>query len=362
MESAKSSTSHSPVLVASDSPPVWVDIDNPPQVQYLVPVAREFAARGCRIMLTARDNSITHQLLVDQGVDFLSVGKRFGRQTSRKILGVLGRAWLLMRTVRDFSPRIAVAASRSAAIAARLLNIPCFIICDYEHAELRSYTFLRSYLVSPEIIPSAVFRNKGFAADRLLSIPGLKEDLTFFGQELSVVKAYSVPDPARVVVLLRPPAAETHYYERKSSILYQALLTHLTRLENMHVIFLPRYEWQVEEFTCLPWEGSWEVPEKPIPPIPLLKAADLVVSSGGTMLREACYLNVPAYSIFQSQIGAVDQTLCRTGRLVLLSSPEEFGGLRIVKKQMALTMMRPNQERIMSSLIDQCLQRASAAR
>jgi hypothetical protein len=42
------------------------------------------------------------------------------------------------------------------------------------------------------------------------------------------------------------------------------------------------------------------------------------MSSGGTMLREAAYLGIPAYSIFRSEVGAVDRYLEATGRLHLL--------------------------------------------
>jgi predicted glycosyltransferase len=51
---------------------------------------------------------------------------------------------------------------------------------------------------------------------------------------------------------------------------------------------------------------------------------DAVVSAGGTMLREAAYLGVPAYSIFRSRVGAVDRQLAAAGRLCMLRSPADF--------------------------------------
>jgi predicted glycosyltransferase len=63
---------------------------------------------------------------------------------------------------------------------------------------------------------------------------------------------------------------------------------------------------------------------EPVHFVSLLRGVDLVVSSGGTMLREAAYLGVPAYSIFRSRIGAVDRYLESIGRLRLVSSAEDF--------------------------------------
>ena len=34
---------------------VWIDIDNPPQVQYLSPFERAFARLGAEVVVTARD-------------------------------------------------------------------------------------------------------------------------------------------------------------------------------------------------------------------------------------------------------------------------------------------------------------------
>ena len=41
------------------------------------------------------------------------------------------------------------------------------------------------------------------------------------------------------------------------------------------------------------------------------------------MNREAAALGIPVYSIFRGTIGAVDQALQKSGRLVLIERPEE---------------------------------------
>jgi predicted glycosyltransferase len=50
--------------------------------------------------------------------------------------------------------------------------------------------------------------------------------------------------------------------------------------------------------------------------------ADLVISAGGTMNREAVSLGVPAYTTFAGHLGAVDELLIADGRLRVLTSPE----------------------------------------
>ena len=60
------------------------------------------------------------------------------------------------------------------------------------------------------------------------------------------------------------------------------------------------------------------VPRDPLDGPSLLAAADLSISGGGTMNREAALLGTPAYSIFTGPTGALDEELIRTGRLVAI--------------------------------------------
>lgn len=51
----------------------------------------------------------------------------------------------------------------------------------------------------------------------------------------------------------------------------------------------------------------------------LIAAADLVVSAGGSMNREAVALGVPVYTTYGGRLGGVDEALIRSGRLRPLS-------------------------------------------
>jgi predicted glycosyltransferase len=61
----------------------------------------------------------------------------------------------------------------------------------------------------------------------------------------------------------------------------------------------------------------------------LIALADLVVSAGGTMNREAAALGVPVYTTYGGRLGGVDEALIRDGRLVPLSDPR---ALRLEKR------------------------------
>ena len=66
------------------------------------------------------------------------------------------------------------------------------------------------------------------------------------------------------------------------------------------------------------------VPERAVDAQSLIAYADLVVSAGGTMNREAVALGVPVLTIFSGRMGAVDEGLIAEGRLRELADPAEL--------------------------------------
>ena len=57
----------------------------------------------------------------------------------------------------------------------------------------------------------------------------------------------------------------------------------------------------------------------------LIALADLVVSAGGTMNREAVALGTPVYTTFAGRMGGVDEKLIAEGRLAVLTISGNWG-------------------------------------
>jgi predicted glycosyltransferase len=63
------------------------------------------------------------------------------------------------------------------------------------------------------------------------------------------------------------------------------------------------------------------VPERAVDAQSLIALADVVVSAGGTMNREAAALGVPVYTTYGGRLGGVDEELIRQARLKPLTDP-----------------------------------------
>ena len=82
--------------------------------------------------------------------------------------------------------------------------------------------------------------------------------------------------------------------------------------DGVQPVVLPRVDSQRRELAGVP---GFVVPEHAIDAQSLIAYADLVISAGGTMNREAVALGTPVYTTFEGRLGAVDERLIEEGRL-----------------------------------------------
>jgi uncharacterized protein len=106
------------------------------------------------------------------------------------------------------------------------------------------------------------------------------------------------------------------------------LLRRLSADERTQTVVLARTPDQRQAIRALGFERI-HIPERSVDGRSLVALADLLVSAGGTMNREAAVLGTPVWSIFEGRLGAVDEQLARQGRLRFLTDPAE---LEIEKK------------------------------
>jgi predicted glycosyltransferase len=339
---------------------VWIDIDNPPQVQYLLPFKAPFEARGFEVVVTARDYGITLELLRGRGIAHHAVGGEVVGGRVRKAGAALRRARTLGRLFgRSDRPDIVLTASRAAALAGRRFGTPTFTLIDYEHVDLKVPRVTGSYVLHPEAIGREVFEAKGFARDRLIGFVGLKEGITFSDVDLQAIAPFDLGPAATGAprLLFRPPAERAHYYAGRATDLTTAMLEQLAARHDVQVVLAPRYDHQIAYVERLDWVQPPIVLRHPAPFAPLLLAIDAVMSSGGTMLREAAYLGIPAYSIFRSEIGAVDRYLETAGRLRIVEQAGELEQIAFEAAGPVAPVFAPGRE-LVDGLVDEMVARS----
>jgi len=302
---------------------VWIDMTASAHVLVFRPLIQTLRARGDEVEITAREYAQTLQLLELHGLEAKVIGQHGGRSRTGKARSLASRLHALRRWAkgRDFDVALAHG-SHELTITARRLGVPSSTTFDYEWAWLQHQLGCRAAtkVVVPDTIPPERLRPYGVDERKLLQYAGLKEEyyLSDFEPDPAALEAWEL-DPARVLVVLRPPP-DVSLYHRHSNPLFPQTLDFLGSRDDVHAIVIPRTDEQraFVQRLALP---SVIVPERAVDAQSLIAYADLVVSSGGTMNREAAALGVPVYTTFGGRLGGVDEALIREGRLVPLSDP-----------------------------------------
>jgi predicted glycosyltransferase len=310
---------------------IWVDLVNSPQVLVLRPIIAEFERRGHQVVLTSRDFAQTRQLADQLGLSHVSFGRHGGSSPVRAVVYNLERVAVLARFAFAHGFDLALSHnSYSQALAARVLGIPFVTMMDYEHHRANHLAFrLARRVLVPQVFPEEALRAFG-ACDKTVRYPGLKEELYLasFHPQPGFRSSLGVPEHA-VTVVLRPPAIWADYYHGHGDT-FAAVLDRL-RMSSAYVVYLPRVRQQSQLVSVLP-PHRLLVPGQAIDGPNLLAHSDVVISGGGTMIREAAVLGTPAYSIFEGKLGAVDAHLADEGRLRWIHDSRDVDTIQLEHK------------------------------
>jgi len=314
---------------------IWIDLANSPHVPFFGALLPELEARGHTITWTARRFAQTVELARMIGLDPFVIGGFGGAGLAGKAGNLIGRAASLARWARSHSFDLALSHNSYAQVAAaRVLKLRSVTLMDYEHQPANHLAFrLASRVIVPRAFPDDALRRYGARGAKVRRYAGTKEDVYLadfvpdprFAETLSELGI----DEAAVLVVVRPPARDALYH-RFENELFDQLLKRLTSRTDVKVILLARTDAQRAAFVNR--GANITVPRVALDGANLIAYADLVVSAGGTMNREAAALGVPAATIYAGRWAAIDEELVREGRLRRISTREDLEDLPLEKK------------------------------
>jgi uncharacterized protein len=316
---------------------IWIALANSPHVPFFRALVPEFAARGHEVVVTAREFAQTVELARAAGLAPDVVGGHGGRGLTGKAGNLAGRAARLARWARGRDLDLAVSHNSYTQIAAaRWLGLSSVTLMDYEHQPANHLAFrLASRIIVPRAFPDAALRRFGARARKVRRYDGTKEDVyladftpdpTFAAQlrELGV-------ESTDVCVVVRPPARDALYH-RFENELFDELLARLRARADVKVIMLARSNEQRELYGARA-APNFILPQHALDGANLIAAADLIISAGGTMNREAAALGVPAATIYAGRWAAIDEELVREGRLRRIATRADLDAVTLRKKE-----------------------------
>ena len=319
---------------------IWIDLANSPHVPFFRALVSEFRARGHEVETTAREFAQTVELAETAGLAPAVVGRHGGGKLAGKAGNLLGRAWALARWARGRGFDLAVGHnSYSQVVAARLIGVRAVTLMDYEHQPANHLAFrLASRVVVPRAFPADALRRFGARASKVRRYEGIKEDvyLADFAPDprfaARLREQFGVDTERDTLVVVRPPAREALYH-RFENELFEEMLARLLAAPRVKLMLLARNDAQRASLSSRFASENFIAPRAALDGANLLACADLVISAGGTMNREAAALGVPAATVYAGRPAAVDDELVREGRLKRIATREDLESLSVEKKR-----------------------------
>ncbi|MEM3698128.1 MAG: DUF354 domain-containing protein [Candidatus Bathyarchaeia archaeon] len=265
---------------------IWYDALTGKHVRYGAAIAARLRRLGCDVILTTRKHPDTLELAKTLGENFIPVGQYNPTSLYTRLTHSVKRILTLSKMFKDDLPVVAI--SHQSVELCRVafgLNVPIILTADTPHATaVNKLTVpLAKAIIVSEAIPKKVYKEYG--ASTLLQFKGVDE--VAWIKELKNPQKYDYKKPLIVVRQIETKAA---YAVGKSDITEQ-IAKKLATIGN--VVFLTRYRRTKRK--------NLIIPKHFVDSASLVADADLVVSAGGTIAREAALQGTP--SIVISEFG-----------------------------------------------------------
>lgn len=275
---------------------LWIDVMTPKQARVFSEVYRRARERGHEVLLTARLHGETTQILEMEGIPHVTAGRHGGGDPLSKLRSYASRALELIDPVTEFDPDVLVSLSSPEATRVAFgLGIGVVSLNDTPHSvHVGRLTLpLSDRLVYPAAVPAHRWLGLGARSESLRPYYGVDE-VSWVRPRLGE----AVREVGGRLAVVRPEESHASYLAGSlgSTSVVEPCLRFLLG-SGYRVVLLPRYDDQREYFRSRYGEGV-DIPEGAVDPVPLYASADVVISGGGTMSREAAMFGTPGISLF----------------------------------------------------------------
>lgn len=287
---------------------IWYDACTGKHVRYGTAIARRLRKLGHEVILTTRKHPDTLALAKILNEEFLPVGEYNPTNLSTRLKESAKRVLKLFEMLKNSIPDIAI--SHQSVELCRIafgLNIPTILTADTPHATaVNKLTIpLASVLVVSEAIPKHFFTRYG--RPKIFQFKGVDE--VAWIKDFNPSKGFDFKGP---IIVVRQMETRASYAAGKCDIAGK-MAKKLTALGN--VIFLPRYG-APEKTDLINLKAFTDSAS-------LVANADLVVSAGGTISREAALQGVPSIVISDFGRTYVNKYLSEKGFPLFIVHPSK---------------------------------------
>lgn len=291
---------------------IWFDIEEPKTAVMFKSLFKMFQEEGAELLITARDYDSTIQILDDSNINFKQVGKHGGERLEDKLQTYVERLKDLLPIVKDFSPDFFVTfSSVEGTRIAYGLRIPSIGFNDEPRNEpvcKLIFPFLNN-IITPQCVPIEWYINLYADPKKIIRYNGIDEVgwLLDYSPNPQILEDFNL-EKGKYVILRTEPSFASYFIDKLkpeetliSEIfppIYKEYPNHkyflLVRTNKQHNFLQNKLKSYINDENV--------VITKYLPNIPdFCFYGALIISGGGTIVRESSLLNVPSIEFFPGE-------------------------------------------------------------
>ena len=307
---------------------IWIDVEQPKTGIMFNPLFKMFEKENAELLITARDYDSAYKILDDNGVNYIKVGRHGGASRIGKLETYIDRLKALLPHVKRFSPdHFVTFSSIEGTRIAYGLALPSIGIND-EPRNIPVCKLLFPFLdniITPNCIPIELYIKYHADKEKIIRYDGLDEIawISEYKPDNSILNNYlntfdlkkgefilMRSEPANACYLIDKLKPEETLISQIFPEIYKKYPNHkylLSVRNNLQEEFLEK---QLNKYKS---EGNVLITQYLPHIVNLCFYGALIISGGGTIVRESSLLNVPSIEYFPGDSAPQETFLIKNG-------------------------------------------------
>jgi len=303
---------------------IWIDIEQPKTAIMFKSLLKMFGNEGAKVLTTARNYDSTYQILDDSKISYKKIGMHGGEKLENKLETYIDRLKSLFPIVKRFSPDYFVTfLSVEGTRIAYGLKIPSIAMNDEPRNEpvcklIHPYI---TNIITPKCIPLELYVNLYADLKKIIRYNGLDEIawISEYTPNLDILKKFDLEKGKYVIVRTEPTHASylIHKISPEETQIKTFLPLIFREFPNHKYFLLVRSKLQETYLSKglknINDEKNIIITQYMPNLVDLCFYAAIVISGGGTIVRESSLLNVPSIVFFPGDSAPQDKFLIKNG-------------------------------------------------
>lgn len=303
---------------------IWIDIEEPKTAIMFNSLIKKFSNEGVTLLITARDYDSTFQILDDLNIDYIRVGKHGGAKLKEKLKTYIDRLGELYPYIIKFEPDFFLTFSSLEGVRISYgLNIPSIGYND-EPRNIPVCKLLFPYLdqiITPKCVPIEWYIKLHADKEKLIRYNGIDEIgwLSDYKPNPDILKKFNLHKGEFVIIRSEPSFASYFLNTLKPektliSEFFPLIFKEFPDLKYLIILRTDKQEKYLKSTLKSYINNQNVIITRFLPNMSdFCFYASLVISGGGTIVRESSLLNVPSIEFFPGDTAPQEHFLIDNG-------------------------------------------------